>query len=203
MMDEKKINIYTQGGPVINGGTFSNVEFVANKYVVNESSKTEIISQMEGIDSIDVEDVVEDESLDYIFRDALDMEKVKKALGEVLVRRDKSGKLIFSQKNLVYVIYKFFMENDWFDKDNQAKFREWMVANYGEGFLCKKSHFDGVNTLYKENAINEWKPTWTPYITAANALNERFKGHNNPNWEKDFLKPNRYISHDFKFSKFN
>lgn len=39
MMDEKKINIYTQGGPVINGGTFTNVEFVANKYVVEKAVK--------------------------------------------------------------------------------------------------------------------------------------------------------------------
>jgi len=39
MMDEKKINIYTQGGPVINGGTFTNVEFVANKYVVEKVVK--------------------------------------------------------------------------------------------------------------------------------------------------------------------
>ena len=33
MMDEKKILINTQGGPVINGGTFTNVEFVAQKHV--------------------------------------------------------------------------------------------------------------------------------------------------------------------------
>lgn len=33
MMDEGKIIIQMQGGPVITGGTFTNVEFVANKYV--------------------------------------------------------------------------------------------------------------------------------------------------------------------------
>ena len=36
MNDGKKIIINTQGGPVINGGTFANVEFVANKYVVEK-----------------------------------------------------------------------------------------------------------------------------------------------------------------------
>lgn len=34
MMDEGKIIINMQGGSVIAGGTFSNVEFVANKYVM-------------------------------------------------------------------------------------------------------------------------------------------------------------------------
>ena len=39
MIDEKKITINTQGGPVINSGTFSNVEFVAQKYVYNTEPK--------------------------------------------------------------------------------------------------------------------------------------------------------------------
>ena len=34
----KKIKIYTNGGPVIAGGSFTNVEFVAQKYVYNNSS---------------------------------------------------------------------------------------------------------------------------------------------------------------------
>ena len=199
MNDEQKIIINTQGGPVITGGNFTgNVEFVANKYVMNEPSKTGINIQTEDIESVDVKIEEEDNSLDLIFRDALDMIKVKEALSDVLARKEKSGKPIFSQKNLVYVIYKFFMENDWFEKDNQVKFREWMAFNYGKSFLCKKSHFDGVSRLYKNNSIDQWRPTWTPYITADNTLNERFKGQNNPDWEKDFLKPNRYIAHNFK-----
>ena len=40
MNDEQKIIINTQGGPAITGGNFIGTEFVANKYVVNESSKT-------------------------------------------------------------------------------------------------------------------------------------------------------------------
>lgn len=32
---DKKIKIYTNGGPVIAGGSFTNVEFVAQKYVYN------------------------------------------------------------------------------------------------------------------------------------------------------------------------
>ena len=35
-MSNEKVIINTQGGPVINGGTFTNVEFVANKYVVEK-----------------------------------------------------------------------------------------------------------------------------------------------------------------------
>lgn len=133
-----------------------------------------------------------------IFHDALDMEKVKKALGEVLARRNQSGKLIFSQKNLVYVVYKFFMENDWLEKDNQTKFRKWMGDNFGEDFRCGKTHFDGIDKMYKNNSINQWKPTWTPYVTAAHALTEHFMGKDNPQWEKAFLKPNRYIAHGTK-----
>ena len=53
MIDEKKITINTQGGPVINGGTFSNVEFVAQKYVYNTEPKHEK-------EYIDIEEVVEE-----------------------------------------------------------------------------------------------------------------------------------------------
>lgn len=42
MMDDKKITINTQGGTVITGGTFSNVEFVAQKNVFNAESKREL-----------------------------------------------------------------------------------------------------------------------------------------------------------------
>lgn len=48
MMDDKKITINTQGGTVITGGTFSNVEFVAQKYVYNAESKREL--ECEGIE---------------------------------------------------------------------------------------------------------------------------------------------------------
>ena len=48
MMDNKKITINTQGGTVITGGTFSNVEFVAQKYVCNAESKREL--ECEGIE---------------------------------------------------------------------------------------------------------------------------------------------------------
>lgn len=47
-MDDKKITINTQGGTVITGGTFSNVEFVAQKYVYNAESKREL--ECEGIE---------------------------------------------------------------------------------------------------------------------------------------------------------
>lgn len=136
-----------------------------------------------------------------IFHDALDMEKVKKALGEVLARRNQSGKLIFSQKNLVYVVYKFFMENDWLVKDNQTKFRKWMGDNFGENFRCKKVHFDKINKKYKRHSISKWQSTWTPYVTVAFVLEERFKGKDNPKWEDAFLKPYRYIYHDKKIVK--
>lgn len=135
---------------------------------------------------------------DINFRDALDMPRVKEALSDVLARRDKNGRLIFGQKNLVYVVYKFFMENDWLEKDNQTKFREWMGDNFGEDFRCGKTHFDGVDRIYKTHSIDQWKSTWTPYVTAAHALTERFKGKDNPQWEKAFLKPNRYIAHGTK-----
>ena len=38
-MDDKKIIVNTQGGTVITGGTFSNVEFVAQKNVFNAKNK--------------------------------------------------------------------------------------------------------------------------------------------------------------------
>ena len=55
MMDEKKILINTQGGPVINGGTFTNVEFVAQKHVYYQEPERK--KQEEDIE--DAEEVVE------------------------------------------------------------------------------------------------------------------------------------------------
>ena len=183
-----------------------------NKQVMNVtlSGKVDVSALIKGFFAKDAADaeVVETEKEnfseeaevleDIIFRDALDMPKVKEALSEVLARKDKSGKLIFGQKNLVYVVYKFFMENDWLEKDNQTKFREWMGDNFGEDLRCGKTHFDGVDRIYKINSISQWKPTWTPYVTAAHALTEHFMGKDNPQWEKAFLKPNRYIAHGAK-----
>ena len=54
-MDEKKILINTQGGPVINGGTFTNVEFVAQKHVYYQEPERK--KQEEDIE--DAEEVVE------------------------------------------------------------------------------------------------------------------------------------------------
>lgn len=52
MMDDKKIIVNTQGGTVITGGTFSNVEFVAHKYVYNAEPKHEM--ECEGIEEADI-----------------------------------------------------------------------------------------------------------------------------------------------------
>ena len=164
-------------------------------FFAEDATDAEVVETEEEVSSEESETEASD---DFIFRDALDMPKVKEALSEVLTRKDKSGKLIFSQKNLVYVVYKFFMENDWLEKNNQTKFREWMCNNFGEDFRCGKTHFDGVDRIYKTNSISQWKSTWTPYVTAAHALTEHFMGKDNPQWEKAFLKPNRYIAHGTK-----
>ena len=184
----------TFNGNVTFNGPMYDIHDNVNVYIHNEKIKREkIIDENENSYKNETEN-----SLDLIFRDALDIAKVKRALDDVLTRKDRGGKLIFRQKNLVYVIYKFFMENDWFEKDNQVKFREWMIVNYGVDFSCNKSNFDGVDSKYKNNAIEQWRTAWTPFITAADALNERFKGKDNPDWEKYFLKPNRYISHHLR-----
>jgi len=60
-MDEKKIIINTQGGPVINGGTFTNVEFVANKYVVESQKESKQI-----VDATDAEEVSTDDATESI-----------------------------------------------------------------------------------------------------------------------------------------
>ena len=62
MMDEKKILINTQGGPVINGGTFTNVEFVAQKHVYYQEPERK--KQVEGIeDAVEVSADEQDEVL--------------------------------------------------------------------------------------------------------------------------------------------
>ena len=87
-----------------------------NKQVMNVtlSGKVDVSALIKGFFAKDATDaeVVETEKEnfseeaealeDIIFRDALDMPKVKEALSEVLALKDKSGKLIFGQKNLVW-----------------------------------------------------------------------------------------------------
>ncbi|MBQ8601720.1 MAG: hypothetical protein IJ413_04115 [Bacteroides sp.] len=70
MMDEKNINIYTQGGPVINGGTFSNVEFVANKYVVENQREEKQIMEAEVLE-VDSEVVKESPLRNHIFNEKI------------------------------------------------------------------------------------------------------------------------------------
>lgn len=190
--------IHNDHKQVVNVSVSGNVDVGAliKGFLAKEAADAEMV-EMEADDSPEERET----SDDIIFRDALDMPKVKEALSDVLARRDKNGKLIFGQKNLVYVVYKFFMENDWLEKDNQTKFREWMGDNFDEDFRCGKTHFDGVDKKFKNNSISHWKATWTPYVTAAHALTERFKGKDNPQWEKAFLKPNRYIAHGTKKAK--
>lgn len=60
MMDDKKIIVNTQGGTVITGGTFSNVEFVAQKNVFNAESKREF--ECERIEEAVV--IINDEHID-------------------------------------------------------------------------------------------------------------------------------------------
>ena len=63
MMDEKKILINTQGGPVINGGTFTNVEFVAQKHVYYQEPERK--KQVEVIeDAVEVSAGEQDEVLE-------------------------------------------------------------------------------------------------------------------------------------------
>ena len=63
MMDEKKILINTQGGPVINGGTFTNVEFVAQKHVYyQEPERKKLVEGIE--DAVEVSADEQDEVLE-------------------------------------------------------------------------------------------------------------------------------------------
>lgn len=57
-MSEEKMIINTQGGPVITGGNFSNIEFVAQKFVLNEPSKQDANNQT----SVDAEAELVDEN---------------------------------------------------------------------------------------------------------------------------------------------
>lgn len=70
MTDEKNIIIHTQGGPVINGGTFTNVEFVANKYVVECPTKEPQVIEAETME-VDAETVNDSPLRNYIFQDRI------------------------------------------------------------------------------------------------------------------------------------
>jgi hypothetical protein len=40
---DKKYDVHTDGGPVFNGGTFSNIEFVTNKFVMNGQATAPVV----------------------------------------------------------------------------------------------------------------------------------------------------------------
>ena len=54
-MSEAKIEIHTEGGPVITGGTFTGVEFVAQKYVYKNDDNEELKMKNEEFSSFEGE----------------------------------------------------------------------------------------------------------------------------------------------------
>ncbi len=137
--------------------------------------------------------------LDKIFHDALNMNKVKQKLRDILYMKGKNGELVFKHQKLWYVVYKVFKEMDWLVNTQASKFRLWAASVYGIKGKCTKADFDAVNTYYRENPSSHWTVITKvdkPYIEVAKAMYEEFQGYEQMR-EKEFLKTNRFLAHNF------
>lgn len=135
--------------------------------------------------------------LDYIFNNALDMEKVKEGVYDILNLKDENGRLLFDRQKLWYVVHKVFDEMNWLSIRKATTFRQWAENVYGNQGHSSKGDWDKVSAYYKNHPSRQWEFTYEndrPYIEVARAMWQKFQGTDGKN-EQQFLKPNRYIWH--------
>lgn len=93
-MSENKIEIHTEGGPVITGGTFTGVEFVTHKHVYSRESEGPPFNNNE--------------------------RRVKRAIEQLLAATDTNGGRIFTEKAQWYAIYKVLSQLEDYPSQRKA-----------------------------------------------------------------------------------
>ena len=107
MNNEQKIIINTQGGPVITGGNFTgNVEFVANKYVMNEPSKTAMSMTME------VGEVEEVECRSHNDKNSSTETILLSCIETLMNEKDEKGKFLVSKANHWIAIFRIIVDKN-------------------------------------------------------------------------------------------
>ena len=178
MMDEKKITINTQGGPVINGGTFSHVEFVANKYVYYTEPKHE----KEYLDIEDVEEVIEN-TPPFNPQKFPNEPSLLLCIEKLMDEKNEKGKFLVSQGNHWMAIFRIIVDKELgASNTDYLGFCNMIDAMNPDGFRIplKQDNLKAISKTIYHKAFDDWKydpaynPTRKPYDDMV-AVATRFK----------------------------
>lgn len=180
MIDEKKITINTQGGPVINGGTFSNVEFVAQKYVYNTEPKHEK-------EYIDIEDAIEVIETNDMASSNQDNQKKEPSLlsciETLMEEKDEKGNYLVNKGNHWIAIFRIIVDKGLgVSNTDYLGFCNMIESMKPEGFRVplKQDNLKKISNGMFTNPFRKWKydsaynPTRKPYDDMV-AVATRFK----------------------------
>ena len=163
-MDEKKITINTQGGPVINGGTFSNVEFVANKYVYNAESLYQ--RQYESIE--EAVEVIETEKT-AISKPQDDFKKpsILSCIEILMDEKDEKGNFLVKRGNHWIAIFRMVVDKGLgASNTDYLGFCNMIEGLKPEGFrvALKQENLKTISKTIYQNPFDKWKydPVYNP-----------------------------------------
>lgn len=160
MTDEKKIIIHTEGGPVINGGTFTNVEFVTHKYVVmNDRVRTVPYEEVEDAEEKHPETPQKEPSL---------VSCIEKLMNE----KDEKGDYLVNKGNHWIAIFRIIVDKHLgASNTDYLGFCRLMKELKPEGFRIplKQDNLKRIANGVFSNPFDKWKydpiynPTRKPY----------------------------------------
>ena len=157
MKEEKNINIYTQGGPVINGGTFSNVEFVAQKHVYFAEPKC----QKQNAEIEDAVEVIETNETTSSSQVILKNEQSLLFCIETLMdEKDEKGKDLVSKGNHWIAIFRIIVDkNLGASNTDYLGFCNMIDALKPEGFRVplKQNNLKAISKTMYHKPFDKWK----------------------------------------------
>ena len=129
-------------------------------------------------------------SFKKIFRDGLDMEKIRKAIEELLDDIESTNKKFY--RHYWYVVFKWFMEIKFIEKQKKGDiFRVWLQAMFGEKGLANAGNFNEAQKKLGKSLPSEWKET--EYNMEFIQIRDYMAKHFSKNKRNDYLLAGRYI----------
>ena len=145
-MSENKIEIHTEGGPVITGGTFTGVEFVTHKHVYSRESEGPPFNNNE--------------------------RRVKSAIEQLLAATDTNGGRIFTEKAQWYAIYKVLSQLE--DYPSQRKAFCMVMAEMGMETVDPPISYESLKKVQLPSMLETSKVTlWKSYLQSAEGAPRR------------------------------
>lgn len=139
-MSENKIEIHTEGGPVITGGTFTGVEFVTHKHVYTRESEGLSLNNNE--------------------------QRIKRAIEQLLAATDTNGGRIFTEKAQWYAIYKVLSQLE--DYPSQRKAFCTVMAEMGMETVDPPISYESLKKVHLPAMLETSKVTlWKSYLQSA------------------------------------